>query len=485
MKVSPQFYVTAENGFLPKSVPLTRLPNEFAVLESILNRMPLVKDDGQPGLLAFGKLKETVDKELPQYDVSTVRDSALAAALYRDYAFLASAYLLEPCHLQKMKTGTLGRGRHILPKNVAVPFCRIAEMVNAKPFMEYAQSYALYNWRRKDPRKPISFENLELIRKFTGLPSEKGFILVHVEMVSKSPKLVESVISALQSADMNSRNDFCHALNDMLEAMRDINAAMDTMWKRSKPSDYLKYRTFIMGIKNQTEMFPNGVIYEGVDYEGDEDYSNEKVLGVNDECSEGAPIPCPKPRFYRGESGANDSIIPTMDNFLQLTEQMPNNAMTLILKDFRSYRPRTHAMWLEWVEQSAKRVHVEKYAKGSIMSHWLYILLLEQVREFRSRHWDFAKGYILKYVRGSNSSSEYATGGSPMATWLPNQLSVVLDAIVHNCNEICQMPGSEIDRLRQKAIAEKRQLDKEVKSLKNGNNGILLPKNARRRWYHL
>jgi indoleamine 2,3-dioxygenase len=35
-------------------------------------------------------------------------------------------------------------------------------------------------------------------------------------------------------------------------------------------------------------MFPNGVIYEGVD---------DKV-----------------PRYYRGESGANDSLIPTYDN---------------------------------------------------------------------------------------------------------------------------------------------------------------------------
>lgn len=58
------------------------------------------------------------------------------------------------------------------------------------------------------------------------------------------------------------------------------------MWNLSRPDAYNNFRTFIMGIKNQS-MFPNGVIYEG----------------VNDE-----------PRYYRGESGANDSIIPTNDN---------------------------------------------------------------------------------------------------------------------------------------------------------------------------
>ena len=70
-------------------------------------------------------------------------------------------------------------------------------------------------------------------------------------------------------------------------------------------------------------MFPNGVIYEGVD---------------------------DKPRYYRGESGANDAIIPTNDNLFQLTEMMPSNPLTEALKDFRSYRPILHTEWLTYVE---------------------------------------------------------------------------------------------------------------------------------------
>lgn len=70
-----------------------------------------------------------------------------------------------------------------------------------------------------------------------------------------------------------------------------------------------------MGTKNQP-MFPKGVVYEGVSEE---------------------------PTFYRGESGANDSIIPTCDNLLELTSHMPENPLTEILKDFRTYRP---GMWI-------------------------------------------------------------------------------------------------------------------------------------------
>ena len=54
------------------------------------------------------------------------------------------------------------------------------------------------------------------------------------------------------------------------------------MWNKSRPADYTSFRTFIFGIAHQS-MFPNGVIYEGY---------------MNDE-----------PQFFRGESGANDSMV--------------------------------------------------------------------------------------------------------------------------------------------------------------------------------
>ena len=54
------------------------------------------------------------------------------------------------------------------------------------------------------------------------------------------------------------------------------------MWGNSKPSEYLSFRVFIFGITNQS-MFPNGVVYEG--------------------CEDNKPL------YFRGESGANDSIV--------------------------------------------------------------------------------------------------------------------------------------------------------------------------------
>lgn len=54
------------------------------------------------------------------------------------------------------------------------------------------------------------------------------------------------------------------------------------MWANSKPHEYLSFRVFIFGITSQS-MFPNGVVYDGV-------LDN-------------------KPLHFRGESGANDSMV--------------------------------------------------------------------------------------------------------------------------------------------------------------------------------
>jgi indoleamine 2,3-dioxygenase len=88
--------------------------------------------------------------------------------------------------------------------------------------------------------------------------------------------------------------------------------------------------------------------------------------GVNDER-----------RFYRGETGANDSIIPTLDNLLQLTDMMPNNPLTEALKDFRSYRPVGHNNWLKYVYDDAKDVNFFKYVCEDNYSKFLYLQTLD------------------------------------------------------------------------------------------------------------
>lgn len=168
------------------------------------------------------------------------------------------------------------------------------------------------------------------------------------------------------------------------------------MWAKSKPNEYTSFRTFIMGITSQS-MFPNGVIYEGVSEE---------------------------PLSFRGESGANDSMIPLLDNLLTLS--LPSTPLTTILTDFRSYRPGNHRQFLAWVSAQSLQLDLKSFALdvSHATSNLWYLRALDQVREFRWRHWCFTREYILK-----RTSHPTATGGSPIVRWLPNQLTAVLDGM--------------------------------------------------------
>lgn len=322
--------------------------------------------------------------------------------------------------------------------------------------MEYAGSYALYNYRLVDPAQGLLYSNLRLIRAFEhGLDpssSEAGFVLTHVAMVSHSGLLISGVMTCLNALNASiavpDRRVFNKGLHETYTALSKINAVMETMWAVSKPRSYTSFRTFIFGITSQS-MFPNGVVYEGVD-----DSSAQQ---------------------FRGESGANDSMIPLMDNFCQI--DMPDTPLTAILRDFRSYRPGDHRMFLEWVgEQSAEKglrafalgLDAERSPPGDTdedreavaESRRLWLRILNQIRDFRWRHWCFAREYILK-----QTSHPTATGGSPIVTWLPNQLQAVMEDMIevfHNAGGETGGLGSEVNDIMELVQRQRDGLRKEV-----------------------
>ncbi|PHH66966.1 hypothetical protein CDD81_5318 [Ophiocordyceps australis] len=425
----PAFMVSTTRGFLPRMDPIATLPQEFSPLESILQRMPVKTASGEPGLLAKSQLGQEVDSSFPDLTeaMDLYKDNLpLMNALYRDYSFLASAYLLEPCHERFVRGEGYGLGRQVLPKNIALPIARCAEICGFKPFMEYAGSYALFNYKLHDSAAGLEYSNVRLIRAFEhGLDpdsSEAGFVKVHIDMVKHSGPLVAGTMQCLDAVEKMALAPYTQqpqhraALNEglgqVLGAMKLINGVMETMWAKSRPTEYTSFRTFIFGITSQS-MFPNGVIYEGL--------------------NDGQPM------SFRGESGANDSMVPLMDNLLQVT--MPDTPLTEILRDFREYRPSNHKAFLQNVRERASELDMKKRAlvldaecssgneemRDQVReTRGLWLQILDQVRDFRWRHWCFAREYILK-----RTSHPTATGGSPIVTWLPNQLQAVLSEMAH------------------------------------------------------
>ena len=399
----PQFTLSRKSGFLPRQDPLVELPSQFAALDSLLKRMTIQQYDANgnkagTGLLGHGHFGDAVKHELKVdgIEVKAVDEAIqsgnqhLLSALFRDYCFATSAYLLEPTDMSHRKTGLYSPGRDTLPAQLAVPLKKLADALGHQPFMEYASSYALVNYKFRDANLTggeagrYSFDNMDLIRSFQdAFGSERGFILVHVVMVSFSGRALSATENALIAAADRDVARFEEAMSRLLDTYRSINVAMESMWGRSKSSDYMKFRSFIFGTapKEGNPMFPKGVVYEGVS---------------------------PEPLFYRGESGANDSLVPILDNLLEITAALPNNDLTRTLRDFRSYRPKNQRDYLATLESRATLAGVKDFAlsaSGSAKAKGLYLLMIDQVREFRNRHWLFAREYILK-----STNFEYATG---------------------------------------------------------------------------
>ena len=127
------FNVSAAHGFLPVKAPMVKLPSEYADLQAVLDQMPVVLNDNEFGYLNTedGIVAPTLAIKNHLATVEKETDIFVLQALFRSYSFLASAYLLEPSFQQFRKDGKYGKARNVLPANIAQPFCKIADKLNA------------------------------------------------------------------------------------------------------------------------------------------------------------------------------------------------------------------------------------------------------------------------------------------------------------------------------------------------------------------
>jgi indoleamine 2,3-dioxygenase len=207
--------------------------------------------------------------------------------------------------------------------------------------------------------------------------------MLHVDIVSKTNQLIQGIETYLNGDKLN-------GLHQVLEASVKINERRRDMWKASNFRHYNNFRAFIMGIKWNTQLFGEGVLYEG---------------------SENTEL-----RQYRGQTGAQDDTIPTLDIFSGVIKYYPDNDLTRYLLDLRQYRPVVFQEFFKDLEHFTidfRTLNIEE----------LIVLyqILEQIYLFRNGHWQFVQNYILK-----NTKYATATGGTPITTWIPNQIGAVL-----------------------------------------------------------
>jgi indoleamine 2,3-dioxygenase len=353
-----------DRGFLPTPDPLPRLPAGTADATEALGR-------DLPNLVANRRFREVAPSHLAE-PPAVPDDGREAERLFLLYSYFASAYVHAP-GLPPVRS---------LPAKIAVPLVRLAEQCGRPPILAYA-SYCLHNWRRRDPAGPITLGNLELLQNFSvpgdGKSDEDWFILVHVEIENHAGGVL-TAFRALPAALARGDEPATESLMDQaLAGLRAMNRTLNRMPEGCSPEVYFrKVRPYIFGFTD--------VVYEG--------------------CGDG-------PRTYRGETGAQSSIIPTVLSALGIRHQ--SSLLTQHLADMRDYMPAPHRRFIE--EQPSIREDVVRLARdGGPHGRRLreqYNAGVQEVIAFRSRHFEYAVNYIQKKV-----ANPLATGGTPYVPWL-------------------------------------------------------------------
>ena len=364
--------------FLPKQDPLKEFKNpnpSSQRIEKIAKSLPK--------LLLTGAIHDVIDDlNTNALSVNTLikngnsREIKLAMSYL---SFIAHAYIWGGA-----------KPKSVLPEAIAKPWVQLADHLGRPPILSYA-SYCLDNWYRINPKKKISLENVALINNFLGGVDEDWFVTIHVCIENAANDAIEAAqnISKISKYEpvLLSKN-----LRKIAKAMKEVNSIFARMPERCDPYVYYhRVRPFIFGTKDNPDL-KKGLIYKN-------QFNN-------------------KPQLYRGETGAQSSIIPLLDGALGVKHT--NDNLRHYLNEMRDYMPPEHRKIIEVAESKSQ---VSKFINRTQKLKKEYNACLEQIKLFRSQHLEYAATYIHKQSQiknpfGSGGSLIRGTGGTPFMKYL-------------------------------------------------------------------
>ena len=364
--------------FLPYKDPLKKYITQsrsLQKLEHIASELPK--------LLLTGKVQTTIDglsknalSIKPLLKTNNIQEINLSMV---HLSFIAHAYIWGGEKPSKL-----------LPEVVAKPWVEVSNILGRPPILSYA-SYCLDNWYRIDKKQEVSLENVALITNFLGGVDEDWFVTIHVciEHAAKDAIAAAYEISKLKSNKDNKLDD---GLRRIIMSLREVNSIFSRMPEKCDPYVYYhRVRPFIFGTKDNPDL-KKGLIYEN-------QFKN-------------------KPQFFRGETGAQSSIMPFLDGALGIYHTKDH--LRHYLNEMRDYMPPEHRKMIEEVESISSAKELIDSSKSLKIK---YNKCLEEIRRFRALHLEFAASYIHKQSQiknpfGTGGSTIKGTGGTPFMKYL-------------------------------------------------------------------
>lgn len=344
-------------GFLPEQDPLNSFPADspYKVLDDIGKDLPSLLHDSH-----FRSYARTLN--IPSWqDGADDKNLPALRLYYLRMGFLASAYINQ-----------VGEDVcHVLPANISVPLAQACKLLERPPILSY-DGYALYNWRRFQTDRPIELGNLDTLQNFVHLYDEHWFILVHVEIEAIAADILAAIARIDKDLKTVPEPDIEADLWRIAAAIgRQVNVLKRIPEKMDPKLYYKTFRPYIRFFEN--------VVYEGV---------NQQAID------------------FRGETGAQSSIVPVLVKFMKIPHQ--SSILTKHLEDMRRYMPKRHRLY---IEQAASMPSIKRTEYREPFN-----TILDNMIEFRKIHYGWANEYIHKHVKDPRG-----TGGTPYMQWL-NQM---------------------------------------------------------------
>jgi indoleamine 2,3-dioxygenase len=369
-------------GFLPPEDPLLRLSDAFDVWEETAQDL---------SKLALSQhIRPTVEALPPFPSDSLVTESSWERAMTM-LSFMANLYVFAPDHITATR----------LPRNLAVAWHTVATHLHRPPMLAYA-GQVLYNWRRLDPDGPVAVGNLAMIQNFLGGMDEEWFVTLHVNIEAEAGRGLKVLPWAQQAVTDENTGKLSHYLAEIAASLVAAKTVLLRMPERCDPNTYYhRVRPYMFGWKDNPDL-PGGMVYEGVNA-----YHEQ-------------------PREFRGETGAQSSVIYAFDAILGIAHE--HDAMRAYLNEMRDYMPMADRAFIEAIE-TGPSVRNFILQSGNHDLQDVYNECVKTLYEFRKLHIEYAALYIIKPADGSRKSA-VGTGGTPFTVYLKKHIDETLRHLI-------------------------------------------------------
>ncbi|MFY9457404.1 MAG: hypothetical protein WAP23_00505 [Candidatus Spechtbacterales bacterium] len=266
-----------------------------------------------------------------------------------------------------------------LPAQLAIPSWELSKLTGIAPSNSYAL-YALWNYRKKNPRHPLSLDNIEMPLSFTGMIDEKWFVWIHQIIEATVAPGIRALLKAYLLTK-NSEPSADEVAVCLYEAARAEMAAVNILERTRERCDYKTYF-------NSVRLFyslPRNIVFEGVDE-------------LNDE-----------PQEIFGETGGQSAS----RHFRLLVAGVDHSGDPYFYK-MRNHMSRPHRELLEMVADSRVRQFVLAHKNNRPLVR-KYNMLIQAIVDWRAEHLSLVGDYITIYGEG------HGTGKPPLG-WLDDLL---------------------------------------------------------------